>query len=654
VSLKWSFCLKFSKVSGFKRVLGNLMYIDYYGFTKQPFQTTPDADFLFLSPSHKEALASIIYGIEQRKGFIAITGEVGVGKTLILRSYLETVEKTKQKTIYIFNPSVTFESLLITILKELGVTPVSGQATEMVTQLHELSIAEYRNGGVVVLVIDEAQNIPAETLEGIRMLSNLETSTEKLVQIVLVGQPELEALLDRHDLRQVRERIAVHARILPLTKAESFAYIDHRLAHAGVDERPIFSKDALDLIVNTAKGIPRRLNIICDSALITGFGYQQSTISRKIAKEVIADFRGPGFLDYWKGRSAYTLAALLTMALPVIVYLGIGMKAPGISVSVAAPEVKQVEPKSEQKPASEAEGTMKNPGSSENAKTPGNSETINGTGSSATAEKPTNSGITNGAGISATAEKPANSGTTKSAGSSEMVTTESAELAETARLLTVLLDSGRVVVGKMQPTINNPRLEHKGFSSSAFEAQLRSQFLSRTGHDLRNLAPASMPERAKPLLVRLAFFMQKAVQDVQPLINKKGIGFKGFIPATFGTNVAAQFSKDTGLKLRQIGPPSAPPRNPDNKPDEQEEQALQAIQRSHPRIGDHAVEQRLPDFGVRVILPLFYTKQCLGCHGKPKGEIDISGYPKEGYKEGDLGGAITVILPGGKRISKGD
>ncbi len=117
------------------------MYIDYYGFTKQPFQTTPDADFLFLSPSHKEALASIIYGIEQRKGFIAITGEVGVGKTLILRSYLETVEKTKQKTIYIFNPRVTFESLLITILKELGVEPVSGQATEMVSQLHELSIA---------------------------------------------------------------------------------------------------------------------------------------------------------------------------------------------------------------------------------------------------------------------------------------------------------------------------------------------------------------------------------------------------------------------------------------------------------------------------------------------------------------------------------
>ncbi len=650
------------------------MYLDYYGFTKQPFQTTPNADFLFLSPSHKEALASIIYGIEQRKGFIAITGEVGVGKTLILRSYLETVEKSKQKTIYIFNPSVSFESLLITILKELGVKPVSGQATEMVTQLHELSIAEYRNGGVVVLVIDEAQNIPAETLEGIRMLSNLETSTEKLVQIVLVGQPELEALLNRHELRQVRERIAVHARISPLTKAESFAYIDHRLAHARSKKRPIFSKDALNLIVKTAQGIPRRLNILCDSALITGFGYQQPTISRKIAKEVIADFRGPGYFDFWKGRSAYTLAALLAVILSMIVYLGVDVKAPGISVSVASPDVNP------QRAAAVPEGTTKSSGISETAKVPGNSETPNSTGRREIPENPASSEPTKTFPTpQIPAEKPVDRTTTNSAGSTEVpkshmnsdpakspfepaqnfrsndtVTVESAELAETARLLTVLLDSGRVVVGKAQAAINNPRLEHKGFSPSAFEAQLRSQFLSRTGHDLRNLAPASLPERAKPLLVRLDFFMQKAVQDAQPLINKKGIGFKGFIPATFGTTVAMQFSKDTGLKLRQIGPPGVPPRNPDNKPDEQEEQALEAIQKSHPRIGDHAVEQRRPDNGVRVILPLFYTKQCLACHGKPKGETDISGYPKEGFKEGDLGGAIAIILPASKSVSKGD
>jgi general secretion pathway protein A len=639
------------------------MYIDFYGFTKPPFRTTPDADFLFLSPSHKEALASIIYGVEQRKGFIAITGEVGVGKTTILRSYLETVEKDKHKTIYIFNPSVTFESLLTTILKGLGVEPVSNQATEMVSQLHELLIAEYRNRGAVVLVIDEAQNIPVETLEGIRMLSNLETSTEKLIQIVLVGQPELEALLDRHELRQVRERIAVRARILPLTKKESYAYIEHRLAHAGSHKRDIFSQDALDLIVGTAQGIPRRLNIHCDSALITGFGYQQPRISRKIVKEVIADFNGRTSVPLWPGKKALALVALLVVALPIIVYVAYGMKTPWVSVSVASPDLNQLEPKSEQKAVSDTEEPTKNAGSSETAKNPRNSETPNSARSSETAKNPGNSETPNSPGSSETAKNPRNSETPNSAGSSEtaknpktneIVTMESAELGETARLLTVLLDSGRVVVGKVQPTINNPRLEHKGFSSSAFEAQLRSQFLSRTGHDLRNLAPAAMPERAKPLLVRLAFFMQKAVQDVQPLINKKGIGFKGFIPATFGTTVAAQFSKDTGLKLRQIGPPGVPPRNPDNKPDEQEQQALQAIQKSHPRIGDHAVEQRLPDIGVRVILPLFYTKQCLSCHGTPKGQVDISGYEKEGFKEGDLGGAISITLPRNNKISKGE
>jgi len=593
------------------------MYLEFYGFSKAPFRTTPDADFLYASPSHKEALASIIYGIQQRKGFIAITGEVGVGKTLILRAYLKTVDNNKQKSIYIFNPGVTFETLLTTILKELGVEPVSTQAAEMVSQLHELLIAEYRNEGMVVLVIDEAQNIPVQTLEGIRMLSNLETSTEKLIQIVLVGQPELETLLDRHELRQVRERIAVRAKILPLTNKQSFAYVEHRLAHARSNKRPIFSKEALDLIVTTAQGIPRRLNILCDSALITGFGYQQSTISRKIAKEVIADLNGQGFTGFWRRRSAIALVASLAVVLPLILYWAFSMKVPSVNGSVAAPEAEGTESISEQKATPDTKATPDAQATPDAKVTPDTERII---------------------------ELPVKT---------EILTTEKAELSETARLLAVLLDSGRVVVGKVQPTINNPRFEDKGFSSTVFEGQLRKEFQTRTGHDLRNLAPAAMPESAKPLLVRLAYFMQKAVQDVQPLINKKGIGFKGFIPATFGTSVSERFSKDTGLKLRQIGPPGSPPRNPNNKPDSQEEQALLAIQKSHPRVGDHAVEQQLPDNAVRVLLPLFYNKQCLGCHGKPRGEVDISGYPKEGFKEGDLGGAISITLPASKKVSKG-
>jgi general secretion pathway protein A len=210
------------------------------------------------------------------------------------------------------------------------------------------------------------------------------------------------------------------------------------------------------------------------------------------------------------------------------------------------------------------------------------------------------------------------------------------------------------VVGRAQTTINNPRLQDKGFSSAAFENQLRNEFLARTGQDLRSLAPAAMPERAKPLLVRLAFFMQQAVQDVQPLINQKGIGFKGFIPETFAAKVAEQFSKDAGLKLRQIGPPGIQPRNPNNRPDEQEVQALLAIQKAHPRMGDHVVEQQLRDNTVRVLLPLFYKTHCLACHGKPKTEVDISGYEKEGFKKGDLGGAISVVMPFDKQLLKAE
>lgn len=222
---------------------------------------------------------------------------------------------------------------------------------------------------------------------------------------------------------------------------------------------------------------------------------------------------------------------------------------------------------------------------------------------------------------------------------------EKAELVETARLLAVLLHSGRVVIRRVQATINNPSLEDKGFSSAVFASQLRKEFQARTGHDLWNLAAAQTPERAGLLLVRLAFFMQQAVQEAQPLINQKGIGFKGFIPSTFATRVAEKFSADTGLSLRHVGRPGVPPRNPNNRPNDQEERALSIMQQSRPRIGNHVVEQQIGNQAVGILLPLFYIKQCLACHGSPKGQIDISGYEKEGFKEGDLGGAISVMLP---------
>ncbi|HET9846357.1 MAG TPA: AAA family ATPase [Nitrospira sp.] len=595
------------------------MYTRFYGFTTEPFQNTPDLDFLFLSPNHKEALACIDYGIRERKGLIAITGEAGVGKTIILRSYLTKVDANKQKTIYILNPKVSFDSLLTTILKELSAEPVAGSPTQKLDQLHEVLLAQYRHDHTVVLIIDEAQNIPIETLESIRMLSNLETATEKLLQLVLVGQPELDALLNRSELRQVRDRIVLRARIAPLTKKESEDYIDHRLSLVRGEPRAVFSQQALDRIVKSANGIPRRLNILCDTVLITGFGYRQAMISGGIAKEAIAAFNGSRRSQPARRLQPRYAVGVLSLVLALGLYLLYLSDIPNISVSGPSEETDQ-----NKEPLKPVLGSI-------------------GTDQVFARDTPQTDSVPPARLVSEADPKAGG----------DLSPSERMELSETARLLAVLLDSGRVVVGRAQPAINNPRFEDKGFSASAFEAQLRKEFQARTRHDLHHLAAAPMPESAKPLLLRLAFFMQKAVHDVQPEINKKGIGFKGFIPATFGTQVARSFSKDTGLKLRQIGPPGKEPRNPGNKPDDEEELLLYAVQKNHPRVGDHIVEQQLADSrGVRVMLPLFYSKQCLVCHGNPKGEVDISGYEKEGFKEGDLGGAISIVLTAQNKLTK--
>ena len=277
------------------------MYLNFYNLKKGPFHITPDPEFLFLSPSHKEALASIIYGVKKRKGFVVILGEVGLGKTTILRSYLEGVSQQQLKTIYIFNANVSFKSLLKTIYQEMGLDVETDDIFEMVNDLHRVMIEEYRQGRNVVLVIDEAQNMPLETLENLRMLSNLETSTDKLIQIVLAGQPEFEQMLNQNKLRQLKQRIAIRSRIFPFSREESLAYIHHRLAKVAINDDPIFTKGALKKIVRQAKGIPRMINILCDNALITGFGYQKKPVSSKIVKEVIADFeekRKPSLLRW--------------------------------------------------------------------------------------------------------------------------------------------------------------------------------------------------------------------------------------------------------------------------------------------------------------------------------------------------------------------
>jgi general secretion pathway protein A len=266
------------------------MYLNFYSLKKEPFQITPDPSFLYLSPGHKEALASIIYGVEKKKGFVLIIGAVGVGKTTILRAYLEKAEKERLRIIYLFNSNISYSNLLKYIFRELNVLPSSDNIANMVTELYHLLINEYQDGKNVLLLVDEAQNMPLDTLENLRMLSNLETATEKLIQIVFSAQPEFEKTLNLQELKQLKQRIAVKAVITPLTNEEGLTYIRHRLRRAADKESVIFTKAALREIVRTARGIPRVINVLCDNSLITAFGYGKKKVGIGVVKEITRDF----------------------------------------------------------------------------------------------------------------------------------------------------------------------------------------------------------------------------------------------------------------------------------------------------------------------------------------------------------------------------
>lgn len=291
------------------------MYLDHFGLSREPFHITPDPYFFYLSPSHKESLASLIYGLKNRKGFVALTGEVGLGKTTVIRAFLNRwSSKAKIKTVFIFNSNLSFKGLLLTIFSELGLQLPAGQQAEngqaasseqdqifeLVQTLHSALIQEFEQGCNVILVIDEAQNMPLKTLENLRMLSNLETSRDKLLQIFLIGQTELDKILDRKELRQLRQRIAIRASLRPLTRRQSKDYILHRLQKSGAKEKQIFTRGALRRICKYARGVPRKINILADNALITGFGYGSSKINSRIIKEVQADLQGKRPKKGWK------------------------------------------------------------------------------------------------------------------------------------------------------------------------------------------------------------------------------------------------------------------------------------------------------------------------------------------------------------------
>jgi general secretion pathway protein A len=266
------------------------MYNSYFGFSVSPFSVTPDPNFFYTNPVYEEAYATLRYGIEAKKGFIVITGEAGTGKTTLLRKLMHNMEGTIH-SVFIFNTYLNFSELLQVILYDLGLAPKEPNKVTMLQELNDYLIAQLKQAHIVSVLVDEAQNLSDEALEGLRLLSNLETDQEKLIQIVLMGQPELQARLDRPSLRQLKQRVALQCRLVPLKDNEVRPYVDFRLRAAGYKGKDLFQPDAFRQIAFYSNGIPRLMNIICDNALLCAFARSQKIVSADIIKEVARDLR---------------------------------------------------------------------------------------------------------------------------------------------------------------------------------------------------------------------------------------------------------------------------------------------------------------------------------------------------------------------------
>jgi general secretion pathway protein A len=247
------------------------MYQSYYGFTEMPFNITPDPRFLYLSPTHQEALQHLKYGVAQKKGFMVLVGEVGCGKTTLCRRFLNEIDPAHYDTALILNPRVTETQMLKAILTELGETKLARSQVDLVAQINRVLLERIEKGRDIVVIIDEAQNLKFEVLEQIRLLSNLETDKQKLLQIILMGQPELKEILAREELRQLRQRILVHYELHPLSAHDVRHYIQHRLSLAGSNGRPHFTSWALRAIHRGSRGIPRLVNNLCDKSILAAF-----------------------------------------------------------------------------------------------------------------------------------------------------------------------------------------------------------------------------------------------------------------------------------------------------------------------------------------------------------------------------------------------
>ena len=295
------------------------MYLDFYGFREKPFNLTPDPRFVFLSKNHREAFAHLLYGINNRAGFIALTGEVGSGKTTVLRALLSQLDADHHRTALIFNPSLSPPELLQSVTREFGIPNCASSGPSLLEALNLFLLQQNAEGRTVVLVIDEAQNLEAGVLEQIRLISNLETDREKLIQIVLSGQPEFAQLLKKKEMRQLSQRITVRYHLQPMDFQDSVDYINHRLEVAGGRGGVIFSRWALRRIYRYSRGLPRLINAVCDRMLLAGYARDTAKITFRIAEAGIKDMRKDTGSDT-RRRSLILIPALLMLA----VFLAVG------------------------------------------------------------------------------------------------------------------------------------------------------------------------------------------------------------------------------------------------------------------------------------------------------------------------------------------
>jgi general secretion pathway protein A len=267
------------------------VYLEYYGLTEAPFDITPNPRFLFYSPKHREAFNHLLYGLRERKGFVQVTGEVGAGKTTLCRALLDQLDD-RFSTALILNPTLKPDEMMKAIATEFGLTANGLDRLDTLALINNFLLEQAENGNESVLIIDEAQNLTDELLEQVRLLSNLETDNRKLLQIVLIGQPELRDRLNNPALRQLRQRITVRYHLAPLNQFEVMQYIQHRLEVSGANGVPHFTQPALWRVYRYSKGIPRLVNAICDKALLAGFVHHSERINFRMVGSAVRQLEG--------------------------------------------------------------------------------------------------------------------------------------------------------------------------------------------------------------------------------------------------------------------------------------------------------------------------------------------------------------------------